>query len=270
MSITDTGFTGSIPEIYDTHLVPLIFEDFATDLALRIAARAPLAVLETAAGSGVVTRALAPRLGPSARYEVTDLNQPMLDRARARQPADARIGWRTADAQALPFPDSSFDAVCNQFGVMFLPDRVLGYSEARRVLRHGGRFHFNVWDDIEANLIAALVVEAAADVFPGDPPRFLARTPHGHGHPHRIRAELAAAGFGTVAVEVLAARSRAPDPRAAAVGYVMGTPLRSEIEARDPDGLRRVLEAATARIARACGDGPVDAPIRGFVIEAVA
>ena len=81
MSSADKLFTGSIPEIYDAYLVPLIFETYAADLAARVSEAAPGTVLETAAGSGVVPRALVPLLEKTARYVVTDLNQPMLDRA---------------------------------------------------------------------------------------------------------------------------------------------------------------------------------------------
>src|SRR3954470_15699369 len=100
---TDKVFAGSIPENYDRFMVPLIFEPYAADIARRAAAFSPNAILETAAGTGVVTRALAPKLPQGARYVVTDLNQPMVDYAASRQPHDTRIEWRRADALALPF-----------------------------------------------------------------------------------------------------------------------------------------------------------------------
>src|SRR3954468_20044370 len=103
---TDKVFSGSIPENYDRYTVPLIFEPFAADLARRAASLSPSAVLETAAGTGVVTRALAPKLSPGSSYVVTDLNQPMLDYAASRQSPDSRIKWRQADALALPFENS--------------------------------------------------------------------------------------------------------------------------------------------------------------------
>jgi ubiquinone/menaquinone biosynthesis C-methylase UbiE len=124
------------------------------------------AVLETAAGSGVVTRALAPLLTGAARYVVTDLNPPMLERAARQQPADVRIEWQQADAMALPFEDEVFDVVCCQFGMMFLPDKTTGYSEALRILRDGGRFIFNVWDKIEDNEFAQSVTATATRFFP--------------------------------------------------------------------------------------------------------
>ena len=180
MSASDKVFAGSIPKVYDDYLVPLIFVGFAEDLAQKVASCSPATVLETAAGTGVVTRALAPKLASDARYVVTDLNQPMLDHAALLQGEDRRITWQQADALALPFPDAEFDAVCCQFGVMFFPDRAKGYSEAHRVLRPGGRLVFNVWDRIEDNVFANEVTVALAEIFPDDPPRFLARTPHGY------------------------------------------------------------------------------------------
>src|SRR6202047_1152364 len=172
MPETDKVFAGSIPENYDRYLVPLIFESFAQDIDHRSSDLSPIAVLETAAGSGVVTRALAPGLSPDASYVVTDLNQPMLDYAAARQVSDSRISWRKADAQALPFEDAAFDLVCCQFGAMFFPDRTSGYREARRVLKPGGHFFFNVWDRIDENVFANDVTDALARIFPSDPPRF--------------------------------------------------------------------------------------------------
>lgn len=268
MPETDKLFAGSIPEIYDTYLVPLIFASYAADLARRVVETDPKQVLETAAGTGVVTRALAPVLAKGARYVVTDLNQPMLDRAASRQPADTRIVWRQADALKLPFDDASFDVVLCQFGAMFFPDRVAGYREARRVLKPGGRFLFNVWDRIEVNDYARIVTEAAGRVFPHDPPRFLARTPHGYHDVAQIGADLRAAGFARVEIETLAQTSSAPSARHPAIAFCQGTPLRSEIEARDPAALEAVTERAAVAVAEAHGQGPVIGRIQAHVTVA--
>ena len=149
----------------------------------------------------------------------------MLDHAKARQSDDGRIEWKQADALALPFEDQSFDVVACQFGVMFFPDKVQGYKEARRVLKPGGRFLFNVWDRISENEFADVVTEALATVFPNDPPRFLARTPHGYHDVERIRAELNAAGFADISVDAVDERSKASSPRDPAIAYCQGTPL---------------------------------------------
>ena len=270
MSDIDKVFAGSIPENYDRYIVPLIFESFAQDLAQRIAALSPNAVLETAAGSGVVTRALAPRLSADASYVITDLNQPMLDYATTRQAADNRITWRKADALALPFEDAAFDLVCCQFGAMFFPNRQSGYREARRVLKPGGYFLFNVWDRIEENVFANDVTNALAELFPSDPPRFLARTPHGYYDTALIRSELEQAGFSNVVIETRSDQSRASSPRHPAVAYCQGTPLRSEIEARAADRLEAATDHAASRIASKHGSGAVAAKIQAHVITARA
>ncbi|MFP3757016.1 MULTISPECIES: class I SAM-dependent methyltransferase [Cupriavidus] len=268
MTDCDQVFAGTIPRFYDTFMVPLIFETYAADLAALVAAAPPGAVLETAAGSGVVTRALAPKLGAGARYVVTDLNQPMLDYAASRQGPDSRIEWKQADALNLPFEAASFDAVCCQFGAMFFPDRVAGYAEARRVLRPGGRFIFNVWDRIEENVFANDVTDAVATVFPHDPPRFLARTPHGYHDVALIREELARAGFAGVQIETREKLSRANSARDVATAYCLGTPLRNEIEVRDASLLQHATDRAAEAIASRHGDGPVAGKIQAHVIVA--
>ncbi|WP_428646533.1 class I SAM-dependent methyltransferase [Roseibium sp.] len=270
MSETDKVFTGSIPDIYDEFLVPLIFETYAADLAKRAASSDPQTVLETAAGSGVVTRALAPLLSADARYVVTDLNQPMLDRAAEMQGIDSRIKWQAADALSLPFDDNSFDVVCCQFGVMFFPDRVAGYAEARRVLKPDGRLVFNAWDKIEDNEFADVVTQTASEVFADDPPLFLARTPHGYNDVREIEADLRAAGFDDISIETITETSSAPTARHPAVAYCEGTPLRNEIEARDASRLGEVVQRATNAIATRYGAGPVAAKIQGHVVVATA
>ena len=268
MVATDKVFAGSIPEIYDRLLVPLIFEPYGRDLAERISRCDPHDVLETAAGTGVVTRAIAARLPARTRIVATDLNQAMLDQAAARQTPPDRVTWRQADALALPFEDRAFDVVACQFGAMFFPDKIKGYSEARRVLKQGGRFIFSVWDRIQENEFAEVVTEALAALFPQDPPLFMARTPHGYHDADRIRAELAAAGFADIAVETIEHRSRAASSREPAIAYCQGTPLRTEITARDASLLEVATDRAAAALARRFGDGPVDGRIRAHVITA--
>jgi ubiquinone/menaquinone biosynthesis C-methylase UbiE len=264
---TDKLFASSIPENYDRYMVPLIFAPYAADIAERAASFSPGAVLEIAAGSGVVTRALAPKLSPGAGYTVTDLNQPMLDYAASRQPPDTRITWRQADALALPFENAMFDLVCCQFGAMFFPDRTAGYREAKRVLKPGGHYIFNVWDRIEENVFADDVTNALAKLFPSDPPRFLARTPHGYHDTALIRRQLKDAGFSDVVIETRAEQSRASSPRVPAVAYCQGTPLRNEIEARGK--LDAATDCAASAIADRHGNGEVAAKIQAHVIVAV-
>jgi len=247
---------------------PLIFEAYARDLAGRLAQTTPRDVLETAAGTGVLTRAMASMLPADARIVATDLNQPMLDRAAAHQSGDGRIAWKQADALALPFADQSFDAVACQFGAMFFPDKVLAYKEVHRVLRPKGRFLFNVWGPISDNEFADTVTESLAVLFPHDPPRFMARTPHGYHDVERIRQELDAAGFTAVSIDTVDRQSKAPSPREPAIAYCQGTPLRNEIEARDASGLETATRQATEALAHRFGSGAIEGRIQALVISA--
>jgi ubiquinone/menaquinone biosynthesis C-methylase UbiE len=266
MSDADKVFAGSIPGIYDTYFVPMIFSEYADDIARRVAALAPSALLEIAAGTGAVTRAVAAALPHDFRYVATDLNDPMLAVAARRQGEDHRISWRQADASSLPFGDAEFDAVCCQFGVMFFPDRVKAYAETKRVLKPTGTFLFNVWDRIEENIFAHDATLALGELFPDDPPRFMARTPHGYFDQAIIRADLERAGFRDITIEMRPALSRAPTPDLVAFTYCQGTPMRGEIETRGD------LQAATDAVAEAIrarhGSGPVEAKIQALVITA--
>lgn len=268
MSDIDKEFTGSIPEFYDTYLVPLIFNSYANDLAERVVDLASASVLEVAAGSGVVPRALAPKLSNSARYVVTDLNQPMLDHAKKSQPTPNSIEWQQADALNLPFDDASFDTVICQFGVMFYPDRVKGYREAHRVLKPGGALIFNVWDHIRENKFAEIATKAATEIFPDDPPLFLARTPHGHHDADTIGNELKQGGFIDITFETKADISQAPSPRHPAIAYCQGTPLRNEIEKRDAAKLQAVTDRAAEMIESQYGAGSVEAKIQALIFTA--
>jgi len=263
---TDRAFAGSVPRQYETLLVPIVFEPYAADLAARLAGRRLARVLEIAAGTGVVTRQLAALLPPGVAIVATDLNQPMLDMAQAVGTVRA-VAWQQADALQLPFADGAFDAVVCQFGVMFFPDKARAFSEARRVLRPGGVYLFNVWDRIERNEFADTVTAALASLFPDDPPRFMARVPHGYHDPSIIERDLARGGFGqTLQIETLARRSRADSPCKPAAAYCQGTPLRSEIEARGAGRLAEATDAATAALAARFGAGAVDGGIQAHVV----
>lgn len=260
-------FSGSVPELYERYLVPLLFEPYAVDLAGRVARRRPARVLEIAAGTGVLTRELAKGLPPEVPIVATDLNQPMLDKAAAVG-TSRPVEWRACDAMALPFDDASFDVVACQFAAMFFPDRPKAFSEARRVLRPGGAFLFSVWDRIEENEFADVVTRALEAPFSADPPRFLSRLPHGYSERREIERDLGRAGFdGTVRIDTRADVSRAASPWVAAVAYCQGTPLRSEIEARDASRLHECTVLAAEAIAERFGPGPVEGRIQGHVVS---
>ena len=265
---SDRSFAGSIPQLYERYMVPLIFEPYAADLAARTALGRPSRVLEMAAGTGVVTRHLARVLAPDATIVATDLNPAMLDHA-ASIGTDRPVQWQLADAQKLPFEEHAFDAVVCQFGVMFFPDKSRAFAEARRVLWPGGTMLFNVWGPIEHNAFADSVTGTLAMVFPDDPPRFMARTPHGYHDLSVIARDMANGGWITPPrFDTLTYRSRAASAYDAAFAYCQGTPLRNEIETRGPARLQEVTDRAADAIAERFGRGAIDGEIQAHVVSA--
>lgn len=245
----DASYAGSIPAIYDECLGPFLFAPYARQVVQTAMELAPSAVLETAAGTGIVTQVLGAGL-PDARIVSTDLNADMLEVARKRVSL-AAVTFLVADAQELPFEDGTFDLVLCQFGAMFFPDRPKAYSEARRVLGSGGKFMFSVWDRIEANPASHVVEVAIGSMFAADPPLFLSRTPYGYWDEEQISAELQSAGFANVQHRRVQLDSVVHGPELIARGLCQGSPLGKEIEQRRPEALPDAISLATEALIRA-------------------
>jgi SAM-dependent methyltransferase len=263
----DASFVGNIPEHYDRGLGPLIFADYAADIARRVAACSPARVLETAAGTGIVTRQLRDLVPASVRLTATDLNPPMLEVARARFRVDEQVDFRPADATALPVPDGSFDAVVCQFGVMFYPEKDKSYRETYRVLTPGGRYLFNVWDAHHYNPFGRITHEVAASFFPADPPQFY-KVPFSYHQIDPIKESLIGAGFADINVAVVRLEKEISDSALFARGLVFGNPLIDQIKARggvDPD---RIVDALMRALRKEFGAGPGRMPLQAIVFSA--
>ncbi|MBG1231830.1 class I SAM-dependent methyltransferase [Aestuariivirga litoralis] len=267
MAQTDKVFSSPIARLYDSQMGPVFFEPYAKELAGRIVKLKPDTILETAAGSGISTAAIVAAL-PNAQIVGTDLNQAMIDVA-SQKPELQSVTWQACDATKLPFADQAFDLVACQFGVMFFPDRVVGYKEARRVLKPGGHFIFNVWGFFdERNPTPVALLEALADIFPDDPPTFLKRLPHGYHDVDLIKKDLEAAGFRDIQSASVSLPCHAASAHQLAVALCQGTPTRGEIETRDPQGLERVTELVAKAFAAKFGHGTIESTMQAFVISA--
>lgn len=260
----DSAFVGRIPETYEQLLVPLVFAEPARHLAAAVLEHAPRDILETAAGTGVLTRALV--AGGAPAITATDLNEPMLTTAQELCPSPV-VRWEVADALALPVPDASYDAVACQFGVMFFPDKVRGYAEARRVLRPGGTFHFTAWDRIEANPAWCVVSDALNAASRDAPLLFLRRVPYAYFDPGVIGRHLEQAGFEETSVERMTGTS-VSDAATTASAICQGTPLRAEIEAHPVLDVERATEIAAEALAREYGDGTFESRISWYQASA--
>ena len=257
-----TTFNHSTPALYDRYMGPLLFEPYAKLIAERSAILLPTRILETAAGTGIVTRALNAAV-PQAQIVATDLNPVMIQFA-TQGVRSARVAFQRADAQDLPFPDGSFDLVVCQFGVMFFPDKVRANREALRVLGTGGRYLLVSFDRLELNPVPRAAQAAVAALFPEDPTKYMERGPFSYADPAVIEHDLLAAGFTDIHLETVALSSRVSAPDAAQ-GLVLGSPFRSEIERRDPSALDRAVNAVTEALRP--WDGK-DAPISAHVVTA--
>ena len=266
MASLDSDFSGSIPAIYDRYMVPLVFAPYAAEVAMRAQALVPGHVLETAAGTGVLTEALHRAL-PDAEIIATDLNGPMLEVAAERVRSD-KVSFEVADAQQLRFPDGSFDLVACQFGVMFFPDKVRGNAEARRVLRDGGRYLLVIWDRVDRNHATMVAGRAVAELIPGEAGRFYERIPFRYHDPAIIEQDLKAAGFEKIAIETIQLRSKAACARDAAIALVQGTPMRSDIEEVAPAMLEAATDAAEQALRQFEGPDGFDAPMSAHVVIA--
>ena len=238
MAETDV-FRHSTPELYDRYLGPLLFAPYAEHVAKRVAALRPQRILETAAGTGIVTRALTETL-PTAEVVATDINPGVVE-FTAQHFQSERVTFRAADAQQLPFADESFDLVLCLFGIMFFPDKVRANAEARRVLRPGGRYVLVTFDRLDLNPVPQAAGEAVATLFAEDP-RYMERGPFNYTEAAVVEQDLRSAGFHLVELQTVELSSMV-SARDAAHGIVLGSPFRAEIEGLDPSALER---AATA------------------------
>ena len=265
--IEDSSFTGPIPAAYDRYLVPLLFEPYAGPISAAIAALHPTRMLETAAGTGVVTRELARVLPPSCSIVATDINQAMIDVALERSISE-NVAWQACDATRLPFGDREFDVVACQFGVMFFPDKDAAFREVSRVLRPGGSFVFLVWDSLEHNASTRIAEDVMTERYPDNPSMFLRRVPFGYHDTALIAEQLRTAGFDEVETEVVALRAHAPSALHAARGLCQGTPLRGEIIDREPDGLDEVTAAVAAALEGELGGGELTDTVQAILVTA--
>lgn len=266
MDNKNAQFAGSIPAAYDRYLGPILFQPYAEDLMNRLKAGENSSVLELACGTGILTRILRDRLPATARLVATDLNEPMIANAARKFARNENIEWKQADACGLPFNDGSFDAVVCQFGIMFVPDKALCAREARRVLKAGGVFLFNVWDSMEHNDLGRIAHETISSFFEKDPPTFY-RVPFGYYDQGEIKRVLEEAGFKEIRAQVVAKTGGASRPEDAAQGLVHGNPVSVAITERDPALLPVITQAVADALKKRFGE-TVRAPMRAIVVEA--
>ena len=266
MSANDASFVGSIPQFYDQGLGPMIFVDYADEMARRVAAAKPMQVLETAAGTGIVTRRLRDRLHPGAALTATDLNAPMLDIARAKFKAEESVTFQPADATALPFGDASFEAVVCQFGIMFFPDKPKSFREVHRVLKPGSRYFFSVWDAHRFNPFGRIAHETIGRFFSKDPPQFYT-VPFSCAAIDPVKELAFDAGFTDLDISVVPLEKTIPDSATFARGMIFGNPVSVQIKERGGDP-EEVVATVLQELHRTFGADPGRMPLQAILYSA--
>lgn len=262
-------FSGSIPDHYDSIMGPAQFEAFAAELAGRVPPDPGAEVLEVASGTGRVTRHLRSRLQPERKLWATDISEAMLNHGRRQLGDETGIEWRVADATKLPFEDARFGAVVCAFGIMFFPDKAAGMREARRVLKQGGKYFFNVWDGVENNPHGKAAMEVIGALFPGDPIASFATIPYLFNDRSVISGMLAEAGFQVLRMEAVRKACECPSARLFATGQLRGTPRGLLLEERGVS-LDSVIDKVAARLSQVGGAEPFRYNAQALVVEAHA
>lgn len=258
-----SAFVGNVPENYDQYMGPMFFRPYAIDIAERAARHAPNTVLETAAGTGIVTEELCRAL-PNAKITATDLNPAMLERAQSVRPT-LDVTWAPADAQDLPYEDNSFDLLVTQYGVMFFPDKPAAFREAYRILKPGGTWLFNVWDGLDVNDVARATQDAVTKMIPENTPQFL-QTPFGWSDSSTFVDMGKVAGFETPAPTTVALDSVSPSTTDASKGLTLGSPLYAQILEMGVEA-GPIAEEIARLLADRYGDAPMKARMQANVYE---
>ncbi len=266
MGGNEADFGGAVAQGYDRDMGPIFFLDYAVEIAQRVSASAPGRILETACGTGIVTRALRDAM-PSTHLTATDLNADMMAVAQTKFQPDEQVDFQAADATTLPFPDASFDAVVCQFGMMFYPDKDKGFQEAHRVLLPRGRYHFSVWDGHQYNAAGRIATTVVASFFPTDPPRFYEIPFHYHLI-DPIKQSLHAAGFDGMVATVLRHERQMTDFNAFARGLVFGSPVMGQIHQRGGVEPQTIQTAIAAALRQEFGAEPTRMPLQAILFEA--
>lgn len=267
MTNSNTVAAGAMRAIRDRYLAPSLLSPFADDMARRLSRLSIGPLLETSADTGILTQAIGSATSAGLIIIATDPSMEAIEHASPK-PGMGRIRWQQADPRALPFKDGTFGIVTCQFAVATQPDRLQTFREARRVMKQGGRFVFNVLAHIRHNPVAGCVQDIMDDLFPGDPPRFVGDVLYGYADNEAIDDDLTEAGFTDAIYTTIDLPYAAASAHDVVVGYCLGTPLRSEIEMRAPRETERVTQAATAALQRRFGAGPIEATMRAHVVSA--
>jgi SAM-dependent methyltransferase len=254
-------FSGGDALNYEQYLGPLLFEPSALEFISYLGlsgngdgdpgspdASCPAAVLEIGSGTGRLTRHLRQYFPTTTQLIASDISPDMLELAR-RQLEDPSIEFQVADAQQLLFSDNSFDLVVCQYGLMFLPDKLKGFTEIFRVIKPGGRFVFSTWDKLDNMPLLDLIFnKLVIPFFKGeDTTRF--RVPFSLYEPTILLDLLQESGFTHRSVFPIHFKGRSMSPEEVVNGLFLKHPLGRQVAEKKLEAVKPMAEEMLRRIA---------------------
>ena len=189
-------------------------------------------MLDVACGTGVVARLASQQVGGTGLVAGLDVNPGMLAVARSATPSDMPIDWLEASAEAMPFPDASFDVLLCQMGLQFMPDKHAALREMRRVLVRGGRLVLNVPGPTPR--LFTIMGEALARYVGAEAAGFVNHVFSLHDAAE-IQDLVSDAGFHDVSVQADTKTLRLPAPEEFLWQYVYSTPLAGAVAQMDDE-----------------------------------
>ncbi len=252
----------SAAQVYEEFFVPALFQEWAEPVAEAAGIQHGQCVLDVGCGTGVVARAVAPRVNPSGSVVGLDVNDGMLAVAQQIAP---HVDWRSGVAESLPFENNTFDAVVSQFALMFFDDKETALAEMMRVLRPNGRMVVVVWDKLENTPGYAAMVALLHDLF-GPEAADALRAPYSLGQRSTLRALFRRAGIDDIHIVTRQGTARFPTLASWVHTDVKGWTLAELI---DDTQLDRLLEEAQEALRPfAMADGRVQFPAPAHIVTA--
>lgn len=249
-----SGFqlSGNAAERYERYAVPYILGPWAPELVERAALEQGERVLDLACGTGVVARLAAPPVGPTGQVIGIDLNDGMLEVARALPTTSPpAIAWLQASATATELPDASIDVILCQQGLQFFPDKLTALREMHRVLVSGGRIVLSVWKSAGPyNIAVADALERHIGIEPATKYRASRVVPDA-GELHRLFVE---AGFHDVKIQPSAMTIRLPEFKVFVLNHLSSSPVAAAVAALTEEK-RRSLASQVSEMLHAYAEG---------------
>lgn len=258
----------SAPEAYERYLVPELFAPWADHLLEHADLQPGDRVLDVGCGTGIVARRAAPKVGDDGVVIGVDLNDAMLDVARATsQEGHPAIEWRQGDATELPFDDEAFDVVFCQQVLQFVPDPRAALREIHRVLAPGGRLVMGVLRSLEFNH-PYVVLADALETHVSEEAAKMMRSPFPDWDAAALRALVEEAGFDEVTVTIDVRSLRYPSAEEFLRREAASSPLAGPLGSVSSSVRRALIEELNERLVAHTDDHGVVFPIETFVAVA--